>query len=95
MCIRDRFDSVSISFHDVIARGESRNEHHERRARNVEIRDERIDHIEGIAREDEQVGGLSLTRDQLVRFAIPGTFEAANARDVYKRQVWRVRGVKS
>lgn len=77
------FDGVSISFHDVIARGESRNEHHERRARNVKIRNERINHIEGIAREDKQVGGLAFTCDQLARFVIPGTFEATNARGAY------------
>lgn len=32
---------------DLIARGEGRNEHHERGARHMEVRDERVHHVEG------------------------------------------------
>ncbi len=48
---------LHVCVDDLIARGEGGDEHHERGARHMEVRDERVHHMEGRTRHEVQIGG--------------------------------------
>src|SRR5690606_10521986 len=49
-----RFDRVRVRLLDALEAGERRHEHEERRARQVEVREEKVDRLEPVARRDEE-----------------------------------------
>ncbi len=46
----------------------------------MKVGDERVNHLELIAREDEEIRGLTITREELTALGIPRTLKAAYAR---------------
>ena len=72
-------DGVAIRFHDVVAVREGAYEHHQGRARHVEIGDQRIYHMELVAGKDEQAGGFPVAGQHFACLGVPRRFEAADA----------------
>ena len=72
-----------VRVHDVLARGECTDEHHERAARHVEVRDERVNHVKLAARQQVQAGGIAIARrdgaSPAVCRRVPRAFQAAHA----------------